>query len=68
MQKGDFPLAVNQLAFYDQDMYLVVESGSIKLMVGSSSADIRCEGGMNINGSQNIPVEKQLFVCPVEVE
>ncbi len=62
-----FHLPVNQLAFYDQDMQLVVESGSIKVMVGSSSADIRCEGGINIIGSQKSLVAERLFVCPVEV-
>ncbi len=62
-----FHLPVNQLAFYDQDMQLVVESGSIKVMVGSSSADIRCEGEINIIGSQKSLVAERLFVCPVEV-
>ena len=63
-----FHLPVNQLAFYDQDMNLVVENGFIKLMVGSSSADIRCEGEINIVGVQKSPVADRVFVCPVEVD
>ncbi|MGA2491073.1 MAG: glycoside hydrolase family 3 N-terminal domain-containing protein [Anaerolineales bacterium] len=39
-----FHLPVNQLAFYDDEMKLVVEAGTIRVMLGSSSADIRCEG------------------------
>jgi beta-glucosidase len=63
-----FHLPVNQLAFYDQDMNLVVENGFFKLMVGSSSSDIRCEGEINIVGVPKSPVADRVFVCPVEVE
>lgn len=62
-----FHLPVNQLAFYDHDMNLVVESGFIKLMVGSSSADIRCEGGVTIVGPLKSLVADRVFMCPVEM-
>jgi beta-glucosidase len=65
--KVTFHLPVNQLAFYDQDMNLVVESGFIKLMIGSSSTDIRCEGEFCIIGDQKYPVADRVFVCPVDV-
>ncbi|HMB23822.1 MAG: glycoside hydrolase family 3 N-terminal domain-containing protein, partial [Chloroflexota bacterium] len=39
-----FHLPVNQLAFYDEDLKLVLESGKIDVMVGSSSEDIRLRG------------------------
>ncbi|HVP21636.1 MAG TPA: glycoside hydrolase family 3 N-terminal domain-containing protein [Anaerolineaceae bacterium] len=67
-RKVIFHLPVNQLAFYDQDMNLVVESGFIKVMVGSSSTDIRCEGGFGITGDQKTPVADRVFVCPVDIE
>ena len=38
-----FHLPVDQLAFYDADLNLVVESGSFKVMAASSSADIRAQ-------------------------
>ncbi len=62
-----FHLPVDQLAFYDQDMRLVVESGTIKVMVGSSSEDIRCEGSFTIVGDKKTPVAKRIFVCPVDI-
>jgi beta-glucosidase len=63
-----FHLPVNQLAFYDEDMNLVVEPGTIKVMVGSSSQDIRREGRFEIAGGQKILVKERLFECPVETD
>lgn len=67
-RKVTFHLPANQLAFYDQDMNLVVESGAILVMVGSSSADIRCEGEFEIIGDSKSLVADRVFVCPVVVE
>jgi beta-glucosidase len=61
-----FHLPVNQLAFYDRDC-LIIEPGPIKVMVGSSSEDIRCAGEFNISAFGKIPVKDRVFVCPVEV-
>ena len=62
-----FHLPVNQLAFYDEEMKLVVEAGTIRVMLGASSADIRCEDGFEILGAQKTPIQDRLFVCPVEI-
>ncbi len=62
-----FHLPVDQLAFYDQDMNLVVESGSIRLMLGSSSEDIRCESVIYIVGALKSQIARRVFVCPVEI-
>ncbi|HVM72133.1 MAG TPA: glycoside hydrolase family 3 N-terminal domain-containing protein [Anaerolineales bacterium] len=62
-----FRLPVNQLAFYDDEMHLVVEPGRIRVMLGSSSADIRCEGSFEIGGKEKAPVQERIFECPVEV-
>lgn len=67
-RKVTFHLPVDQLAFYDEDLKLVVEKGTIKVMIGSSSADIRCEGAFEVTGEQKSPVEDRIFVCPVEIE
>ena len=62
-----FHLPVNQLAFYDEEMKLVVEPGTIQVMMGASSQDIRCEGRFEIAGGQKTSVEKRVFECPVEI-
>jgi beta-glucosidase len=46
-----FNLPVNQLAFLDNQMRWVVEPGDIRVMIGSSSADLRLRGGFNIGGA-----------------
>jgi beta-glucosidase len=66
--KVTFRLPVDQLAFYDEAMNLVVEAGTIKVMVGASSADIRCEGSFVISGEQKAPVSNRLYHCPVEID
>jgi beta-glucosidase len=62
-----FHLPVDQLAFYDEDMHLVIEPGSVRVMLGSSSADIRCQGRFEITGSAKTPVTRRLFECPVDI-
>ena len=47
-----FDLAVRQLAFYDRQMRRIVEPGTIEVMVGSSSADIRVTGQFEIVGEE----------------
>jgi beta-glucosidase len=60
-----FKVPVTHLAFYNRAMALVVEPGTVDVMVGSSSADIRASGTFEITGSVT-PVE-QTFTTPVEV-
>lgn len=63
-----FRLPVNQLAFYNADMNLVLEPGRILVMVGSSSDDIRLTGEFEIVGKGSIHVKDRVFVCPVDVQ
>ena len=63
-----FNLPVDQLAFYDEDLNLVIESGTFKVMIGSSSADIRAEEAFEVIGEKKSQVRKRVFVCPVEVK
>ena len=67
-RKVTFHLPVNQLAFYDNDLSLVVEAGMIEVMVGSSSEDIRLRDEFEIIGPKKIAVGARVFVCPVSVE
>ncbi len=45
-----FILSIAQLGFHNKDMKYVVEPGTIKVMVGSSSEDIRSTGEFEITG------------------
>jgi len=60
-------MPVNQLAFHDEELKLVLEAGKIKVMVGASSTDIRFEGSFEIIGAPKTLFRARLFVCPVEV-
>ena len=62
-----FHLPVDLLAFYDERMELVVEPGKIKVMVGSSSKDIRLESVFDIIGPARQEIKERLFACPVDV-
>jgi beta-glucosidase len=66
-KKITFHLPVDQLAFYDLDLDLIIEAGTIKVMLGSSSEDIRLSGEFVIVGDKKIPVKERVFVCPVTV-
>jgi beta-glucosidase len=63
-----FHLPVDQLAFYDEDLHLVLEPGKIDVMVGSSSEDIRLQDSFEIVGEPKIPVQERVFVCPVDIQ
>ena len=63
-----FHLPVDQLAFYDTDLNLVLEPGRIFIMIGSSSDYIRLTGEFEIVGKNKIPVEERVFVCSIDVQ
>ena len=62
-----FHLPVNQLAFYDTGLNLVLEPGQIHIMLGSSSEDIRLKGSVEITGATKIPVAEREFTTPVTI-
>ncbi len=63
-----FHLQVEQLAFYDLDLNLVLEPGDVAVMVGSSSEDIRGSGSFEIVSKGKVAVQDRVMVCPVEVQ
>jgi beta-glucosidase len=67
-RKVTFHLPVDQLAFYDEDLNLILEPGMIDVMVGSSSEDIRLCGEFEIKGAKKMVVNERVMVCPVAIE
>jgi beta-glucosidase len=62
-----FHLRINQLAFYEHSLDLVLEAGRIQLMLGSSSEDIYLIGEFSITGTRKMLIEQRVFFCPVDV-
>jgi len=63
-----FHLPVNQLAFYDSQLELVVESGAYRWMIGASSEDIRGEGEFTVVGDKKTLIEAPVYTCPVRIQ
>ncbi len=62
-----FHLPVDQLAFYNNDLDLVLEPGRVFVLLGSSSDDIRLTGEFEITGPATMRVKERVFVCPVAI-
>jgi beta-glucosidase len=62
-----FQLPVNLLAFYDENLELVVEAGPVEVMLGSSSEDIRFTSSLEISGAAKTPIAQRLFGCEAQV-
>ena len=56
-----FTLATNQLAFYDSQMQYVLEPGTVKLMVGTSSDDLPLVAEIEVVGETAVLSEKSFF-------
>ena len=56
-----FVVHADVLAFYDSNMKLVVEPGTFKIMVGSSSEDIKLSGELRVIGNRREIIGKRVF-------
>lgn len=63
-----FHLPVDSMAYYDDELNLIVEPGVIQVMVGSSSVDIRLQGEFEIAGKGIAKIEQRVYNCPVTVK
>ncbi len=62
-----FRLFTDQLAFYDEAMRFIVEAGTFKVMIGSSSEDIRLTGKFDVLETKVITKDRK-FASEVIVE
>ena len=62
-----FELPFDILAFYDDAMQLVVEPGTVEVMIGSSSQDIRLNGSFEVTGQKRV-VARRVFGCATSVQ
>ncbi len=63
-----FQMKADQLAFYDNDLQLVLEPGPVRILLGSSSEDIRLDGRIEIVGVGKTPIKERVLNCSVTVE
>jgi beta-glucosidase len=63
-----FTISATQLGFYNRDMKYVVEPGKIKVMMGSSSEDIRQTGEFNIVGEINEIKDSRKYFTSAEIK
>lgn len=62
-----FDLPINMLAYYGEGLKLVLEPGTVKILVGSSSDDIRLRAAFEVIGETNQIVKDRVLDCPVTI-
>ena len=63
-----FHLSMDQLAFYDRHMRFVVEPGTLKVMVGSSSEDIKLTGTFEVVGATKVTPSDRTFFTEATID
>ena len=63
-----FTLGAGQLGVYDGAMQHVVQPGTVEVMIGSSSDNIKLKGELRISGTTAMPVEERVFFFPVHID
>lgn len=62
-----FDLPVNMLAYYGEGLRLVLEPGTVRALIGSSSEDIRLQAAFEVTGDTKQIVKDRVLDCPVTV-
>ncbi|MEM4610916.1 MAG: glycoside hydrolase family 3 C-terminal domain-containing protein, partial [Thermoproteota archaeon] len=64
----EFTVSTEQLAFYDEQMRLIVEPGVFEVLIGSSSEDIRLRGSFKVTGEARTIRFRTVFFSSVHVK
>ncbi len=64
----DVKLPVNLLAFYNIEMKKIVEPGEIRIMIGSSSEDIRLDDSFTVEGKVIEIDDSEIYYTKVNIE
>ena len=62
-----FRVHADRTAFTGRDLRRIVEPGDIELFVGTSAADLPCQGGITLTGPVRVVGHDRRLVTPVEV-
>ncbi len=62
-----FDLPINMLAYYGEGLKLVLEPGTVNVLVGSSSEDIRLQAAFEVSGRNRQIVKGRVLDCPVTI-
>ena len=63
-----FRLAAEQLAFTGLDGQLVLEPGRVRLMVGTSSAELPCQADVELTGEATVLARRSRYLTEVAVD
>ena len=61
-----FHMQVAQLAYYDENLQLMLEPGKFKVMIGSSSEDIHLQGEFEVTGTVKTKVADRVYHCTID--
>ena len=67
-KKITFTMSADMLAFTGTDYKKIIEPGEIKIMIGSSSEDIRLEDTFMLTGKKRYPGEDRKLTTEVKIE
>ncbi|MBO3767856.1 MAG: fibronectin type III-like domain-contianing protein, partial [Candidatus Brockarchaeota archaeon] len=67
-KKVTFILYTDQLAFYDENLNLVVEPGTYEVMIGSSSEDIKLSGTFEVVGEKRVVLKLRRYFSRILIE
>jgi beta-glucosidase len=63
----DVKMPANLLSFYNKEIKKVVEPGEFKIMIGSSSEDIRLDDSFTVEGEETEVNDSEVYYTEVEV-